>query len=1150
MEHTASKLEWLRNRPDFQNNPEKQRLLRLFENLTQRVGDKLDPLLPWLAREVKKGRITHSDAYGDPGRLYTKEPALDEDGEQLFNPLGHPQSLKPAYEELPLTGADLSHLADWYHSNHESRRGVDLMQHDWPSIKGKVGEWDDYLKAQQELAEQRQAEGGEVVYDYGDGWTLRRLGEDHLGFEGDAMGHCVGGYGYGDKVASGDTQIYSLRDPKHQPHVTMELETTHHRNPMTGELSTDEMPTPEDYWSAEHAVPERARVVQIQGKGNEIPNPEYQARMKQFFGTMTPEDRPTWDSDDNYYNDYRELPTYEGQDIYNPYGYADNGGYDPHGDYGLADPGYVVNYDDAVESTIKDDPHVRWSDHSDANPDAMDAVYKAALHNNAIPEFAKAVQRFNDDQSEDYFDWRNYNRGIYGEEIQDPELEELEYPNERYETPEEHSEAFYNQEAEWEAEHSGLKASNYFRDLISPHWVPNIGENGGSFQNEFGPNITLTPDHPGYEAWQKQRLADKQQQLPPATAHARATTPHPRFGSGEECYCPWGDRRDEERLGSRTAGKMEWLEERPDKFAETPRGQDALKKLRQLVDHEGDKVDPLTPWLWREIKKNRLATSPTQGPDEWGHEPEYLFDHDIGHLADWYHSNSPTRRGVDIMQKQFDDPDNPGEKSIHHHINAWNDELKQRMEETRANENGEVVHDYGDGWTIRRLKPEEACDEGDAMGHCVGGYDGDIRDGACGIFSLRDPKNGPHATIEIRPPINVDDVPTDEALSGDNMYFDKDGMVKHHGGQIWQIQGKENQPPIEEYRNRLRDWFGSDSFEERPYIPVEQQDIPIPVDPETLRHYDEPEPLYEDHPYRLGEYEAADYDLDVNDDDRYHYEGAPDWNQIVDNTLNSKFRGRDYRYHAHDARTVAAIARSLNDELDKFQKAVETHRPILEDKFYDTVYNPYSDADHHEQWSNWDRGQIMNTLFGGHSLMRAPDGTESLQNPVPTIHPEQGGLPIPEMLPGQVQYDYGQKASPIYRKEPFRWPYQRTLGPPAPKWYGPLSKVATTSTPIYYRWVFSPKDGQVALGHNDETHPAFVPYHRDIADLVGKANLQHGYAYRIHGGWRLTDEEHKPVRDNYVVAQVVRALNGREEPAEGARKGSRDFSRTHYGLPV
>ena len=44
--------------------------------------------------------------------------------------------------------------------------------------------------------------------------------QDALKFEGDTMGHCVGSYC--DDVAAGRSRIFSLRDPKGQPHVTIE----------------------------------------------------------------------------------------------------------------------------------------------------------------------------------------------------------------------------------------------------------------------------------------------------------------------------------------------------------------------------------------------------------------------------------------------------------------------------------------------------------------------------------------------------------------------------------------------------------------------------------------------------------------------------------------------------------------------------------------------------------------------------------------------------------------------------------------------------------------------------------------------------------------------------------------------------------------
>ena len=48
--------------------------------------------------------------------------------------------------------------------------------------------------------------------------------EEALKYEGDTMGHCVGGYC--PDVASGRSRIYSLRDSKGEPHVTVEVRPT------------------------------------------------------------------------------------------------------------------------------------------------------------------------------------------------------------------------------------------------------------------------------------------------------------------------------------------------------------------------------------------------------------------------------------------------------------------------------------------------------------------------------------------------------------------------------------------------------------------------------------------------------------------------------------------------------------------------------------------------------------------------------------------------------------------------------------------------------------------------------------------------------------------------------------------------------------
>jgi hypothetical protein len=50
----------------------------------------------------------------------------------------------------------------------------------------------------------------------------RKSLEDALEYEGNLMGHCVGGYC--DDVLEGQKRVFSLRDSKGQPHVTVELQ--------------------------------------------------------------------------------------------------------------------------------------------------------------------------------------------------------------------------------------------------------------------------------------------------------------------------------------------------------------------------------------------------------------------------------------------------------------------------------------------------------------------------------------------------------------------------------------------------------------------------------------------------------------------------------------------------------------------------------------------------------------------------------------------------------------------------------------------------------------------------------------------------------------------------------------------------------------
>jgi hypothetical protein len=94
----------------------------------------------------------------------------------------------------------------------------------------------------------------------------RQVLQDALKYEGDTMGHCVGGYC--DDVVSGRSRIYSLRDAKGQPHVTVEVQP----------MKAGYLPEPSVDPSADIAP----RIVQIKGKQNRAPNPEYLPFVQDF----------------------------------------------------------------------------------------------------------------------------------------------------------------------------------------------------------------------------------------------------------------------------------------------------------------------------------------------------------------------------------------------------------------------------------------------------------------------------------------------------------------------------------------------------------------------------------------------------------------------------------------------------------------------------------------------------------------------------------------------------------------------------------------------------------------------------------------------------------------------------------------------------
>ncbi len=115
--------------------------------------------------------------------------------------------------------------------------------------------------------------------------------EDALKYEGETMGHCVGGYC--PDVVEGRSKIYSLRDKKGQPHVTIEVapgrkltekdmpdDVREMLSEQYGDASREEFEAAVQLYLKQQAVPDQ--IVQIKGKGNKAPKEDYLPAVQDF----------------------------------------------------------------------------------------------------------------------------------------------------------------------------------------------------------------------------------------------------------------------------------------------------------------------------------------------------------------------------------------------------------------------------------------------------------------------------------------------------------------------------------------------------------------------------------------------------------------------------------------------------------------------------------------------------------------------------------------------------------------------------------------------------------------------------------------------------------------------------------------------------
>jgi hypothetical protein len=665
----------------------------------------------------------------------------------------------------------------------------------------------------------------------------------------------------------------------------------------------------------------------------------------------------------------------------------------------------------------------------------------------------------------------------------------------------------------------------------------------------------------------------------------------PHFNAkGKECHCPWGEGQPgKEHVGHiHESSKLEWLQNRED--LQDPKSQ-AFVRLLQGHNDAGNpdfqsshlnftEADKLLPWLVREWKKGRILPSSTY-PHQLKYRPtgEPIVptpneEHDPN-LMPWGPGASRTYTTPDVQHAQLQNlttvtPDDAksavdamaemkkhrkGIDAMQHKAHEFFPKVKdfiQWKKDQERKDYGEILHQFDDGWTVRRLQNrDEAEAEGDEMGHCVGSHHGNsVDNGSDLIVSLRDAKNAPHATMQLTPDYyehrdNPDDTmdpfgwrqvqwkgePADAEKA--SKYIPRVGP----NSSVEQFYGKEDMAPLDEYQDRMNQYLDQYGI----YAEGSEQQEPWWDEEYHAEGVDDPRSYINYYPeeHAPEEYERA-------------WADANDWGMYGPSIYVDPYYGHDF----------TSILEGLTDQRGTWYNRGQPHNlsggfsPEIADRVV-TKANDTNEDDNlrealdehlndHESQVDWDKLSEMKPEEARQAYLQ-----------------EFGNDPHYQMIQHmgpQLYGDYWEDTNPLNKDvfKPAIHPDQQMLfypTYPAGGWQGedPIlhqnySKTASELPTLYYRWTFSPETG-VTLSSNDDDHPSLVPYHQDLAR--GPGDQQHGYAYRIHGGWRLTDWEHGDVKDPYIISQLIRALRAKDRPGDEDGEPAREtFARTHYGLPI
>jgi hypothetical protein len=216
---------------------------------------------------------------------------------------------------------------------------------------------------------------------------------------------------------------------------------------------------------------------------------------------------------------------------------------------------------------------------------------------------------------------------------------------------------------------------------------------------------------------------------------------------------------------------------------------DLVHHVVRLPDHSP--VDFLIPWVGRELSKLAKASVDAMShsaPAAWRE-----FRKDYSEACDLLKTKAPA-----IAQWSKETRTDVGRVDLAQALEA----IATYKFKTSPVEQGTVVYQFNDGWTVQELRTERALEqEGKNMQNCVGGYCEEVEGGDVRIYSIRDVGGNPHVTMELKgPPAQGND---GWDLSPEEFATSEKRLRWHFA----QILGKQNDAPTAEYRDRAREFI-------------------------------------------------------------------------------------------------------------------------------------------------------------------------------------------------------------------------------------------------------------------------------------------------------------------------------------------------------